>query len=107
MGDLTHANFGLDADICSLWVKIVIFQKFTVFLWNSQCNETKSLIGAWVISRELNESYLSLASDWHSNYIIGSILFGAIKRNQVMHLKSTNEIHHLQLHYTSVKYVSL
>ena len=29
-----------------------------------------------------------------SSYIIGSILFGAIKLNPVTHLKSTNGIHH-------------
>ena len=51
------------------------------------------LIGAWVISRELQEFHLSFASDWYAYYIIGSILFGAIKCNQVTHLKSTNEIH--------------
>ena len=51
------------------------------------------MIGAWVISRELNESHLSLASDWSAYYIIGLILFGAIKRNPVTHLKSTNVIH--------------
>ena len=49
------------------------------------------LIGAWVISRELNES---LASDWYAYYMIGLMLFGVIKQNPVMHLKSTNEIHH-------------
>ena len=51
-------------------------------MFSSQCNETNSLIGAWVISRELNESHLSLTSDWHAYYIIGSILFSAIKLNQ-------------------------
>ena len=40
------------------------FQKYTdVFLRNSQCNETNSFISAWVISQELNEFHLSLASD--------------------------------------------
>ena len=96
-----HANFGLDADICSLWVKIVIFQKYSdVFLWNSGCNETNSLIGALVISRELNESDLSLASDWYAYNIIGSILFVAIKGNPVTHLKSTK----IYLHNTHVYY---
>ena len=53
LGNYDISNFGLDADICSLWVKIVIFQKETdVFSWNSQCNETNSMIGAWVISQE-------------------------------------------------------
>ena len=56
-------------------------------------HETNSLIGALIISRELNESHLSLASDWYANYIIGSIIFDAIRRNPVTHLKSTNEIH--------------
>ena len=38
-------------------------------------------------------SHLSLATDWYACNVIGSILFGAIKRNQ-SHTKSTNEIHH-------------
>ena len=76
MVHLTHANFWLGPDICSLWVKIVIFQKLTyVFLRNSLGNETNSFFGAWVISQEFNE----LASDWYAYFIIRFILFGAIK----------------------------
>ena len=41
----------------------------------------------------LYESHLSLASYWDAYYIIKSILYGAIKRNPVTLLKSTNEIH--------------
>ena len=52
------------------------------------------MISASVISRELNESHLSHASDLYAYYSIGSILFGAINCNPVTHLKSTNEIHH-------------
>ena len=91
MGHLTHANFGVDADIYSLCVKIVTFQNYTdVFLWDSQCDETNSLIGAWVISRELNESYLSLASDWYAYYISILILFGA-KKTKPSHALKINQ----------------
>ena len=37
-------------------------------------------------------SFISIASYGYTYYIIRSILFGAIKRNPVAHLKSTNEI---------------
>ena len=39
----------------------------------------------------MRQSRLTLVSDRYA-YIIGSILFGAIKRNPVTHIKSTNEI---------------
>ena len=41
-----------------------------VFLRDSQCNETNSLIGALVILRELSESHLSLATDWYAQIIL-------------------------------------
>ena len=87
MGHLRHANFGLDTEICSLVDKISTSKIRLMFSYVIPCNETNSLIGAWVFLRELNESHLSLASDWYAYYNIG-----CNKTNPVTHLKSTNEV---------------